>query len=42
VDDIFFIIRIVGVALDAAAFVGADLILVDDPIEPLRFLFARV
>jgi hypothetical protein len=32
-DDVFFIIGVVGVAGDAAAFVGADLILVDDPIE---------
>lgn len=32
-DDVFFIIRVVGVAGDAAAFVGADLVLVDDPIE---------
>ena len=32
-DDVFFIIRVVGVAGDSAAFVGADLVLVDDPIE---------
>lgn len=32
-DDVFFIIGVVGVAGDAAAFVGADLVLVDDPIE---------
>ena len=32
-DDVFLIIGVVGVAGDAAAFVGADLVLVDDPIE---------
>lgn len=32
-DDVFFIIRIVGIAGDAAALARADLILVDDPIE---------
>ena len=32
-DDVFFIIRVVGVAGDAAAFVGADLVLVDDPVQ---------
>ncbi len=33
-DDVLFIVGIVGVAGDAAAFVGADLVLVDDPFEP--------
>ena len=32
-DDVFFIVGVVGVAGDAAAFIGADLVLVDDPIE---------
>jgi hypothetical protein len=32
-DDVFLIIRVVWVAGNAAAFVGGDLILVDDPIE---------
>jgi hypothetical protein len=32
-DDVFLIIRLVGVAGDAAAFVSADLVLVDDPIQ---------
>ena len=32
-DDVFFVVGVVGVAGDAAAFVGADLVLVDDPIE---------
>lgn len=32
-DDVFLIIRVVGVAGDSGAFVGGDLILVDDPIE---------
>ena len=32
-DDVLFIVGVVGVAGDAAAFVGALLVLVDDPIE---------
>jgi hypothetical protein len=32
-DDIFFIIGVVGVAGDAATFVGVDLVLVDYPIQ---------
>lgn len=32
-DDVFGVVGVVGVARDAAAFVGADLVLVDDPIE---------
>jgi hypothetical protein len=32
-NDVFFIIRVVGVTDDAAAFIRADLVLVDDPVE---------
>ena len=32
-DDVFFVVGVIGVAGDAAALVGADLVLVDDAIE---------
>jgi hypothetical protein len=32
-DDVLFIVGVIGVAGDAATLVGADLVLVDDPIE---------
>ena len=32
-DDVFFVVGAVGVGADAAAFVGLDAVLVDDPLQ---------